>query len=305
MRKLLSSKKARKVGYFSAFLAASLFGSISTVAKPALSEVNPIFLSSMVYLLAALVASPIARKEGLFTIKKNDWLMILAIATSGAIIAPTLYFTGLAETKASDAAVLSNAEIVFTVLIALAFFKERLNLAGYIAVAMVLIGTFIVTTNLEFSDFVVDLENRGSLLILAAVAFWALDNNISKVVSQRVDVSRLVQLKSVIGGGMLMVVVLLSGLPTIGINYYSVLNIIVLGTAGFGASLFFFLHSLKRIGTVRTMLIFSTSAIFGLFFAAVFLHEDVGVYQIVAIAVMLSGIYLIERHDERKAKKIY
>lgn len=158
--------------------------------------------------------------------------MILAIATSGAIIAPTLYFTGLAETKASDTAVLFNAEIVFTVLIAGVFFKERPNLVGYMAVAMVLIGTFIVTTNLEFSDFLEDLENRGNLLILAAMAFWALDNNISKVVSQRVDASRLVQLKSGIGGIMLLAIVFLLGLPTIGINYSNVLNIIVLGTAG-------------------------------------------------------------------------
>lgn len=78
----------------------------------------------------------------------------------------------------------------------------------------------------------------------------------------------------------------------------------LLGTAGFDASLFLFLQSLRRIGTVRTMWIFSTSAIFGLFFAALFLHEDVGVHQVVAIAIMLLGIYLIERHDERKAKKI-
>jgi drug/metabolite transporter (DMT)-like permease len=45
------------------------------------------------------------------------------------------------------------------------------------------------------------------------------------------------------------------------------------------------------------MVIYSTSAIFGLFLAAIFLHESIGVYQVVAITMMLAGIFLIERKD--------
>ncbi|HKG30708.1 MAG TPA: DMT family transporter [Nitrososphaeraceae archaeon] len=286
-----------KIGYISAVLAAVLFGSISTIAKPALLDVNPLLLSSMVYLLAGLTATPLKKKAKISEIKrKEDWLFILAMSMSGAVIAPLLYFSGLTQSKASDTSVLSNAEIVFTVLLAIVFFREKLKPIGYLAIALVLVGVIIITTNLEFSTFILDIKSEGNLLILTAMAFWGLDNNISKIASQRIDTARLVQLKSAIGGSCLMAIVLLVRVP-INITVSELPNIILLGVAGFGGSLYFFLNSLKRIGTVRTILIYSTSAVFGLFFASLFLHESIGVYQIIAITMMLFGIFLIEQKD--------
>lgn len=67
------------------------------------------------------------------------------------------------------------------------------------------------------------------------------------------------------------------------------------GSMGFGASLFFFLLSLKRIGTIKTILLFSTSSIFGMIFAKIFLNENITIYQIIAVGVILGGLYLIKR----------
>jgi len=285
------------IGYISAILAAVLFGSISTIAKPALLNVNALLLSSAVYLLAGLTATPLKKKARISEIKRKEWLLILAMSISGAVIAPLLYFTGLTQSKASDTSVLSNAEIVFTVLLAILLFREKLKPIGYLAIALVLVGVIIITTNLEFSTFIFDIKSEGNFLILTAMAFWGLDNNVSKIASQRIDAARLVQLKSAIGGSCLLVIVLLVRVP-INITVSEVPNIILLGVAGFGGSLYFFMNSLKRIGTVRTILIYSTSVIFGLFFASLFLHESIGVYQIIAIIMMLSGIFLIERNDK-------
>ena len=52
------------IGYMSAVLSAALFGSISTIAKPTLSStINPVFLSSLVYLVAAVVMTPVVLKK--------------------------------------------------------------------------------------------------------------------------------------------------------------------------------------------------------------------------------------------------
>jgi drug/metabolite transporter (DMT)-like permease len=285
------------MGYISAVIAAALFGSISTIAKPALVAVTPLVLSSLVYLLAGLTATPLKKKSRLSEIKAKDWLLILAMSITGAVIAPLLFFTGLAQSKASDTSVLSNAEILFTVLLAIVFFREKLKPIGYLSVALVIVGVIIITNNLEFSTSILDIKSEGDLLILAAMVFWGLDNNISKIASQRIDVARLIQLKSAIGSSCLFAIVLLLGIP-INITIADVPNIVLLGVVGFGISVFFFLNSLKRIGTVRTMVIYSTSAIFGLFLASVLLHETIGIYHVVAIALMLAGIFLIERKDK-------
>jgi drug/metabolite transporter (DMT)-like permease len=284
-------------GYVSAVIAAVLFGSISTIAKPALVTVTPLVLSFAVYILASLTVTPLKKESKVTEIKRKVWLLILATSITGTVIAPVLFFSGLAQNKASDTSVLSNAEIIFTILLAIVFFKEKLKPIGYVSVALVILGVIIITINLQFSTFLFDMKSEGDLLILAAMVFWGLDNNISRIASRRIDIARLIQLKSAIGGIILFALVLALRIP-INITFAEVPNIILLGVVGFGISLLFFLNSLKRIGTVRTMMIYSTSAIFGLFLASIFLQESIGLYQVVAIAMMLVGIFIIERKDK-------
>lgn len=280
------------IGYISALVAAMLFGSVSTMGKAALATIDPLLLSSLVYLISAATLTPLAHRAK-FTFKKKDYLIVLATAVSGAAIAPSMYFFGLELTTATDTALLANGEIAFSILLAMLFFKERLNLIGYLAVTMVLVGIIIVTTDIPFSSSI-PVINLGNFLVILATVFWAIDNNLSKNITYRVDVARLAQLKSLIGGSILLLIVFLMGI-SINIDAMQLLHIFILGSVGFAASLYFFLQSLKRIGTVRTVLMFSMSSVFGLIFAILFLKEDIKIYQIGAIAIMISGIYLMTR----------
>lgn len=289
------------IGYLCAVLAAACFGSVSAIAKPVVSDVHPLLLSSFVYLIAAAAFTPIVGKKRLVLAKK-DYGLITAIAVCGGAIAPFLFFLGLQGSSASDTALLSNGEIVFSVLIALVFFKEKLKPLGFVSVILVLLGLVMVTSNFQFSFSSLFIINSSHLLILAATVFWALDNNLSKIMSNRMDVSRMVQLKSAIGGTILFLMALFLHVP-IHIDPAHVPYIILLGVLGFAMSLYFFLHSLRRIGTVRTIIIFSMSSVFGLVFAWIFLREPIGYYQILAIAIMLFGIYLINRRQEPAGEK--
>ena len=293
--------KSTRIGYASAVLCAVLVGSISTVSKPVLANTNPLMYAALVYLLASFASVPLSYKTKGFQIRLRDWPLILAITISGAVLAPSLFFIGLEQTTASDTAILSNSETIFTVLFALMFFKEKLRPRGYLAVALVLIGVIIVTTNLQFSNFLSNLKNEGDLLIISSMALWALDNNMSKIASHRIDISRLVQLKGFIGGGILFIFALVAKIP-VNIMPTEIPNILLVGIVGFGISLYLFLHSLKRIGTVKTMLIYSTGTVFGLMFASVFLHEKIGWYQILAVVLMLTGIHLVTKESKNVEK---
>jgi len=48
------------------------------------------------------------------------------------------------------------------------------------------------------------------------------------------------------------------------------------------------------------MLILSLSSVFGLVLAAIFLHEHISIFQIIAAGIMLFGIYLINRNRNVK-----
>jgi drug/metabolite transporter (DMT)-like permease len=58
------------IGYISALVAAILFGSVSTMGKAALATLDPLLLSSLVYLISAATLTPLAHRAK-FTFKKK------------------------------------------------------------------------------------------------------------------------------------------------------------------------------------------------------------------------------------------
>ena len=296
---LKQQNKAAIMGYISAILASALFGSVPAIAKPIISNVNVLLLSSIAYLISALTFTPVAKRAKI-SFTKKECIILIIVAVCGASLAPYLYFAGLNQTSASDTSLLSNAEIAFTVLLALLFFKERLKPIGFVAMGLVLFGVVIIATNLEFSNTLFQI-NAGHLLILAATALWALDNNLSRIISTKIDTGKLVQLKSAIGGAILLGIVFILHIP-FSVNPAQIPYIVLLSTLGFGGSLYFFLQSLKRIGTIRTIVIFSMSSVFGLIFAGLILQERIGAFQITAIVIMLTGIYVLNRKESMRGK---
>jgi drug/metabolite transporter (DMT)-like permease len=298
-KKLFDSKLANSnviIGYLSAITAAILFGSVSTLAKPILSTIDPIVLSSIIYLIAGLFFTPAAsRTRSKITMKYYG--LILTSAIAGATIAPIIFFVGLKLSTASDTSLLANGETVFSILFALLIFKERLSRVGYIAVTLILGGLFLVTTNLDFSSSISKL-NIGNVFVIASTIIWGLDNNICKIILRRIDVSKLIQLKALIGGSILLGTVIILGIP-FNIQREQLLSIILLGVFGFAISLYLYLHSIKRIGVVKASSLLSLSAVFGLVFALIFLHELISINQLIAISIMIFGIHLMYSHEKK------
>src|SRR5215203_3835157 len=328
----INKEKFLKIkGYGAAVAAAALFGSVSSLSKPALSDINPVLLSSIVYLIAAAIMIPIVKVithqknvtvPSIFSLKRKDYFLITAIALCGAVIAPTLYFFGLKQALASNASILLNGEMAFTVLFAILFFKEKLDRIGYVGIVLIFVGLIIVSAGnslpwtwilLPAPSSLNSLQESisnfrvgfGDMLILLSTLFWAVDNNISKILTKRVNIARIVQLKSAIGG---IILLLITGLfvpqfiPIVkNINLTQILNIVALGVGGFAASIFFFLYGLRIIGTVKTVIIFSTSSIFGVMFATIFLNESIDVYKIgISIGIIISGIYLVNKRSSER-----
>ena len=296
MKANLQKDRPLVIGYISAIIAALLFGCVSTVAKPIVSTVNPLMLASLVYLISGLAITPVVKSKP--SLSKRDYSLLFITSISGAAIAPAMFFSGLKLTTAANGSLLSNGEIIFSIILALTLFGEKLNRIGYVAMALILTGVIIVSTNLEFDRSLLKV-NAGNLLIIGATLFWGLDNNISRILSHRIDITRIIQLKSFIGGFIILVLGLLLGIP-ININLTEIPYILLLGILGFGVSLYFLLQGLSKIGTTNTMLILSLSSVFGLVLAAIFLHEHVSIFQIIAAGVMLFGIYLINRNRNVK-----
>jgi drug/metabolite transporter (DMT)-like permease len=290
------------LGFVCILITAILFGSIYSLAKLPLADIDPLLLSSIVYPIAFLTVVPIARASfRLASLKEVIYIVI--ISTLGAVAAPLLLFYGLAEVDASDGAILANAQILFTILLSCIFFGERpRGPMGYGAIAIVSVGLFLASTELDISKSFLEYE-PGKLMILGAMLCWALDNNLSRrlIKNSSIEPSKIAMLKFLVGG-IVLAVLLLSTQPIpdvaaslANIDHTEWLAISILAVFGFAAALFFLLEGLKRIGTIKAMVALAFTPVVGITIAMVTRGESISTFEIIATVMIGTGIIIISR----------
>lgn len=287
-----------------------LFGFTFSMAKQPLENVDPIVLSAIVYPISFAALIPITKSS--FKIEyKEDFLDILVISILGGVLAPILLFYGLERIDASEAVILTNAQIIFTVLLSSLFFGEKPNgIIGYTGIIIVFVGLFVATTELDTSGSLFKYE-PGKIMIVGAMLVWAIDNNISRRLTKRSTIwpAKIAMLKFLIGG------IILFGIATIAVEESSSsfrsrlqiidslllikpsewLIIIAVSLFGFAGALSLLLESLKRIGTIRTMMIFSLTPIFGIVAANIVHAESISILEAIATGIIIIGIFMVSK----------
>ena len=293
-----SHKQRILVGYVSVLFAAVLFGSVFSLAKVPLATIDPLALTAVVYIISGLALIPFTK--GSFTFeRKDDYFYVSILTIFGGVLAPMLLMYGLQQTAASTAAILTNGEIVFTIALSSIFFGEKPHgRGGLFGVTLVVIGLIIATTeDLKALETVVQLS-AGNIMILASMLMWAIDNNVSRRLTSRASPAKIAMVKSLSGGLVLVALALALGKGTVitGIKFDMWVLIVGMSIAGFGGALLLFLEGMKRIGTVRTMSMFSLTPIFGIVLAALTLGESITLFQGIATGLIIVGIILICRY---------
>lgn len=287
-----------------------LFGFTFSMAKQPLENVDPIVLSAIVYPISFAALIPITKSS--FKIEnKEDFLDILVISILGGVLAPILLFYGLERIDASEAVILTNAQIIFTVLLSSLFFGEKPNgIIGYTGIIIVFVGLFVATTELDTPGSLFKYE-PGKIMIVGAMLVWAIDNNISRRLTKRSTIwpAKIAMLKFLIGG------IILFGIATIAVEESSSsfrsrlqiidslllikpsewLIIIAVSLFGFAGALSLLLESLKRIGTIRTMMIFSLTPIFGIVAANIVHAESISILEAIATGIIIIGIFMVSK----------
>jgi drug/metabolite transporter (DMT)-like permease len=301
------------LGYGSIVMTSFLLGLFPSLSKPVMTTVNPLFFTANVSLAPIVVFTPLLlrnRRKKIDASKPMTRRIFGIIAISsvvGGILGPIAYFSGLLTAPASDASLLSNGEMVFTIVLATFFFKEKMNRTGITAVLLVSIGVILIATNLSFSGSVLNFTEPGHLLILLSGLFWGLDNNIITYASERVDVLKFIQIRGlIVGPSLFFLTFIFSAFPAanaVALSGY--LYIFLIGLLVFGGGQFFNFLALREMGAIRSTLIFPISSIFGLIAAFLILNESIGYYQILSVGIIMIGIYLLTRSGSVRKEATY
>ena len=226
-------------------------------------------------------------------------IRILALVIlCGSVVAPLLLLNGLNQTTAINTSLLLNAESLFTALIAFGLLGERGAKKEYLGIVMLLVGVVFVTTNGEFQRITLAENIAGNLLIVGACLFWGIDNNLSRFLSKKRDIILITGLKCFIGGLALLVIAFFLGIG-FGIPLTSIPYLLSVGAFSIAFSILLFLFALRKIGSMRTGVIYSLSSLFGAILAFLVLKESFTFIQIVAGIVMLLGVYVLSLYGKR------
>jgi drug/metabolite transporter (DMT)-like permease len=205
---------------------------------------------------------------------------------------------GLNQTTAVNTSLLLNAESLFTALIAFVFLSERGTKKEYLGITMLLIGVVFVTTNGEFQKLTLTENIAGNLLIVGACLFWGIDNNLSKFLSKKRDIILITGLKCFIGGLALLTIAFVIGVP-FSIPLISIPYLLSAGAFSIAFSILMFLFALRKIGSMRTGVIYSMSSLFGAVLAFLILSEQFSFIQLIAGTIMLLGVYVLILYGKR------
>ena len=319
---IINIKKTKShLGYYFIILAAALSALVHVISKPMLElgentiEINPIVMTFLVYMICAAFFTPVARNtDPIRKFSQKDIIFMILIGLF-EVTALSAYFFGLQNSTAVNASIFSNGEIIFALIIAMVVFKERLNIKEYIPFSMIIVGMLIIPIGSGIYHNGMNLQSivTGDLLIILAGFLYAVDITVCKYIGDRYDPRRVTQITSFFCAIFALGFLVFLQIP-INVDIVHLPNIVVISVLGTGMSTLLFLAALKLIGAVRTVLLYSTTSVFGILFAGLFLSEEITAIDIVALVITLAGIFLLrnklaksESNDQHgiKERKFY
>jgi len=284
-----------------ALLAATLFGASIPALKHVFRGVDPWWATGWLYATAGValaVGLAVARRgrprpppPDAATRRRGRIALVLA-TLCGAVFATYAELRGLDELPAGAASLLLNLEGVFTPLIAVAFFKERLTRSRWAGVALVLAGGVVCALATASPADGRSGSVAGAVWIAVCCLAWAIDSNLMRLLVHRppLEVARD---KGLIGGavGLAIAAAVGASIP----SGKALASGAAIGVLAYGVSVALYMESLRRIETAVTGALFAIGPFVGALVSWIAFDERPGVLLIGSGAAMAAGVWLLAR----------
>lgn len=271
-----------------------LFGAGTPCAKLLLAGVDPWLMAGLLYLGSGLGLGiyRVLRRAPRAGLAPGEWPWLAGAVLVGGVVGPVLLMSGLRGMPASEAALLLNAEGVFTALLAWFAFRENFDRRIALGMASIVAGALV----LGWPERAGVSASWPALAVLGACCAWGLDNNLTRKVSLA-DAGWIAAVKGWTAGTTNLVLAWMLGAAWP--SAWEVAGALVLGGVAYGASLSLFVVALRHLGTARAGAYFSVAPFFGAALALPLLGEPAGPRLLLAGALMALGVWLhlTERHS--------
>jgi drug/metabolite transporter (DMT)-like permease len=272
------------VGY--ALAGAVCFGVATPLLQSAAGALGTFTTAALLYAGAAtgaLLATTLAAPER--PVERQHLLRLCSMALLGGAVAPALMIYGLAHANGAEACLLLNVETVFTAVLGVLLFRERMGWRFVVGLTAITIAASLLVGEASAHQ---RSELVGLAAICAATLVWSADNALSLELAS-LDSSEVVFVKSALGG-MLTAMLALAFEPVPEARQPLVV-VFLCGIFGYGAMERFYLLAQRHLGVARAS---SVSAVAPFFAAAVavLVGAEVGPLFVLAGLMMAVGVYM-------------
>ncbi len=270
-----------------ALASAALVGLFTVLNKWLLTENVPtLTAAAWTYLAAGIALLPWAlRAKGLNFRRPGvmiGWLL------AGSVAGPSLYFLGLNMTSGVEGVLMINMEAAFTAILAFVIFREKLTTLGLLAGLAILSGGIWISWPQSGGNLMAN-NTMGNLLIAAGYIGWATENNLGRLLGEAIPSVTLVCLKALVAGIVMAGLAAVFGQP-LAVGWHVIPGILLSGAIALGLSLALFYLAMQHIGAGRTGLLASTSSLWGVLAAMIFLRESINPVIVGGGLLMLLGL---------------
>lgn len=292
-------KTSRLIPYFEVLFAVIVWGASFIATKIGLKDVTPITVVWLrfgmgVMILGGMVA---ARKEFAWP-TRNEWPYFAFLGLLGITWHQWLQSTGLQTAQASTTAWIVATTPVFMALLGWFVLKEKLSPVQVLGIGLAAVGVLLVVSNGEMESILTGrFGTPGDFLIMLSAPNWAIFSTLSRKGLRQHPAARMMFFVMSFGwlfssivffaGGNLNQISRLSGNGWAGVAF--------LGIFCSGLAYIAWYDGLQAIAASQVGAFLYLEPLVAVIVASVILAEPITLASLVGGAVILSGVYLVNR----------
>lgn len=288
-------------GALLALLAAFLFGASIPLVQRVGVGVNAWMTAAMLYSgasVAGLLLRTSTTKEAALQRKHVSRLLLMTLC--GAVIGPVALSWGLQHTSGMSASLMLTMEAVFTMLLSCLLYQEQIDRRVGLAMFFLTLGGVLLVFDRTENGAT---QVIGLLVVTGATISWAVDNTLSRALAD-FDTGQVVLSKATLGSICSFLIAVATGETTL--SLFAGVSLFLIGAAGYGLSLHFYLLAQRAFGAARTGSVFATAPFIGAVIAFGLGEREVSLWLLAGMVLMLIGVmlHITEQHEHEHEHEI-
>jgi drug/metabolite transporter (DMT)-like permease len=254
-------------------------------------DIGPLTLAASRFLIASALYTILLRRgppQGR-RLGRDRWLL-LGMALSGvAVFGPTLYL-GLRFTTAVNATLINGLGPLITGLLAALLIREPMSRRQIVGAIVGLVGVLALISGGSLAFWQVARINVGDLIVLGAVALWALYSVLGRRVMRGRSALSATALSALLGFPFLLVAAVweLQALP-VELRPQLLLAILYIGIFPTIVGFLSWNEGVRRLGPSGAMVFYNTLPLYGALLGYLVLGESIGLAHLLGGALIIGG----------------